>query len=203
MIIFLSVVFGLLAMLFFALANAYSKKLSQQLGATQTIFLRCFSALIILGFATAINFSGDIKWQYTILAVILGIFIYLPLLAFTHAIKYNPIGIIAPIAGTAPLVTVVLSTIFLGIVLTPIQWFAIILVLIANVAISADLKSWKNFKIIKTSNGVPLALAAAIGWGLSSFLLVPVANSLGPWLSAFFVELGVALAAGIHLKLTS
>ena len=109
----------------------------------------------------------------------------------------------APIAGTAPLVTVILSTLFLSVVLTPFQWFAILLVLIANVAISVDLKSWQNFKFIQTSNGIPLALAAAIGWAMFFFFLVPVADRLGPWLSAFLVELGVAIAAGIHLKITS
>ena len=203
MIIFLSVLFGLLSMVFYALANAYSKNLSQQLGAPLTIFLRCFTIVVILGFATALNYSGYVSWQYVIIAVILGILGYLPLLAFTHGIKNSPIGIMAPIAGTAPLVTVILSTLFLSVVLTPFQWFAILLVLIANVAISVDLKSWQNFKFIQTSNGIPLALAAAIGWGMFFFFLVPVTDKLGPWLSAFLVELGVAIAAGIHLKITS
>src|SRR6185503_12296975 len=40
-------------------------------------------------------------------------------------------------------------------------------------------------------------------WGLFYFFLVPSTRVLGPWLSALLVEIGVALAAGLHILLTS
>jgi len=130
----------------------------------------------------------------------LGIAGYLPVLAFTHAIKESPLGIIAPIAGASPVFTLLFSFLFLGVILHPIQWVAALLIVAANTAVSVNVRNWRNSDFLKMSSGVPFALVAAVGWGLFYFLLVPISKELGPWLAALCVEIGVTIAAGVHIK---
>jgi drug/metabolite transporter (DMT)-like permease len=197
-----SILFGLVSMVAYGLANAFSKPLSQKLGAAQTLFLRGFSISLILAIAAIPSFHYFSHWTVALAAVGLGIVGYLPVLAFTHGIKETPLGIMAPIAGTSPLITVILSFVFLSVFLKPAQWVAIVLVVAANIAISVDLRNWRQSNFLHKSSGIPFALAAALGWGLFYFFLVPVSKTIGPWLAALLVEVGVTIAAGLHVKLS-
>ena len=55
---------------------------------------------------------------------------------------------------------------------------------------------------MKLSSGIPFALIAAVGWGLFFFFLVYSVRALGPWVAAWVAEIGVTIAAGVHLALT-
>ncbi len=201
--VFYSVLLGMVAMLAYGLANAFSKPLSQKLGPAQTIFLRGFTILIILAVVAIPNYHYLSHWGTALLAIGLGMAGYLPVLAYTHGIKESPLGIISPIAGTSPLITVVLSVIFLGVVLHPGQWLAVIMVIAANVAISVDVKNLRQSNFLRVSSGIRFAIAATLGWGTFYFSLVPITKIIGPWLAALLVEIGVTTAAGLHLKLSS
>lgn len=199
MTILFSVLLGLLSMVAYGLANAFSKPLSQKLGSPQVLYLRGFTISAILAVASVTSYHHLSNWPVALAALGLGIAGYLPVLAFTHSIKESPLGIIAPIAGTSPLITVLLSVLFLGVGLQTGQWLAVALVVVANVAVSVDLKNWRQSKVMQLSSGIPYALFASIGWGLFFFFLIPTTNALGPWLAALLVEIGVTLAAGIHI----
>jgi drug/metabolite transporter (DMT)-like permease len=187
----------------YAFANAFSKPLSQKLGAPQTLFLRGFMIIIILGIASIPTYHYLSHWQVALEALALGIVGYLPVLTFTHGIKESPLGIVAPIAGASPLITVILSFLFLGVLLKPGQWAAIVLIIATNVFVSVDIRNWRQSNFLRSSSGIPFALAAAIGWGLFYFLLVPVTRVINPWLAALLVEIGVTIAAGLHIKFSS
>jgi drug/metabolite transporter (DMT)-like permease len=196
----LSVLCGLLSMFAYGLANVFSKPLSQKLGAPQTLFLRSFTILLILIIASIPTYHYLSHWQMAVAAIGLGMGGYLPVLAYTQSIKESPLGIIAPIAGSSPLVTVVLSCIFLNVALNSGQWIAVVLIMIANVTVSIDFKNWRQSRFLRMSSGIPLAVAAAIGWGLFYFFLVPVTRTMSPWLAALLVEVGVMLASGLHIR---
>lgn len=147
------------------------------------------------------HYSGH--WIVLVAAVVLGIIGYLPVLAFTQAVKESPIGIIAPIAGAAPLVTIVLSVLFLNVTLHLGQWLAVIMVVIASIAISVDPMNWRQSSLFKVSSGIPFAVAAALGWGMFFFLLAFLTKSVSPLLVAFLTEAGVMIAAGLHIKLSA
>jgi drug/metabolite transporter (DMT)-like permease len=129
----------------------------------------------------------------------LGVGGYIPVLAFTCGIRDSRLAVVAPIAATAPLITVLLSFGFLGVVIDPIQWIAIAMVVVSNVLVSVDLANWRQSNLLRLSSGVPFAIVAAIGWGVFYFFLVPSTRVLGPWMSAFVAEVGVTIAAGVHL----
>ncbi len=200
MTLLLSVALGLLSMLAYGFANAFSKPLAQKLGAPQTLFLRGLTLVSLLAVAAIPSYHNLSHWQIALAAILLGMAGYLPVLAFTHGIKESPLGIMAPISGTSPLITVLLSWLFLSLHLSSLQWLAITIVVGANIAISVNPRNWRNSSLLRRSTGVPYALMAAVGWGLFFFLFVPLSRSLGPWLATLLAEIGVTLAAGLHAR---
>ena len=203
MFITMAIVCGLVSMLAYGLANVFSQPLAQKLGAAQVLFLRGLTIMVVLGAGAALSHPAITHYKDIVLVVLLGIGGYLPVLAFTHGIKVSRISVMAPVAGTSPLVTVLLSFFILHMHIHALQWPAIFVVIGANIAMSVDLKNWRNSNIAQLSSGVPFALIAALGWGCFFFAMVYATRWLGPWLAAFLVEVGVTVAAGLHLLLTS
>ncbi|MGH7867918.1 MAG: EamA family transporter, partial [Candidatus Dormibacteraceae bacterium] len=184
--IIISVLFGLISMLGYGFANAYSKPLSQELGAAHLIFYRGLTISVVLGMAAIPNYPYLFHhWVAVALAMALGIAGYIPVLAFTHGIRRSRLSVVAPIAATAPLVTVFLSFAFLKVAIGQIEWLAIALVVLANVLVSVEFTNWRESNLFQLSSGVPFALVAAAGWGLFYFFLVPSTRALGPWMAAF------------------
>ncbi len=188
-------------MVTYGMALALSKPIAERYGTAQMAFLRGITIVVALTAAALPHITSSLQWHQALLALALGIAGYLPVLAFTHGLRRSPVGIMAPIAGTSSLVTILLAFIFLQVSLQPLQWLAIALVIGANIALSVDVKNWRQSRLLHAASGIPYAALAALGWGLFLFLLVPLSKSLGPWLAALLVELGVTLAAGLHIAL--
>jgi drug/metabolite transporter (DMT)-like permease len=199
--IFLAILLGLISMISYGLSSVYSQPLAKRLGAAQLLFLRGIVVSVILAIAAVMSHASFANLFEILLAIGLGVAGYLPVLAFTQGLKISRIGIVAPIAGTSPFVTVLLSALLLGITIHPLQWVAIIVIIGANVAMSIDLKNWRNSQALQLSSGIPYALIATVGWGCFYFFLIYATNWLGPWLSACLVEIGVTFAAGVHVLL--
>lgn len=197
-----AIICGLVSMIGYALANVSSQPLARRLGNAQIIYLRGLTVALVLAIASIPSVDRLDNFGYVLYALGLGLVGYLPLLAFTHGIKISRVGIISPIASTSPLVTVLLAFFILHSPLTGVQWLAVALVIFANISASVNLKNLKESNIANLATGVPFALMAAVGWGLFYFALVYPTRELGPWLSAFLTELGVTLAAGIHLLIS-
>lgn len=198
--VYTAIFFGLLSMLGFGFSNAFSKPLAKKYGPANVIFLRGIIISLILLVPALFHLdklSGHL--DFALFAVLLGIAGYLPVLAFTHGIKISRLGIVAPIASTAPLFAVILAQIFLNSPINTGQWLAIFLIIFANVYISFDVRNWRESNMLKLSSGIPYAMVAAVGWGLWSFLIFYPTRSIGPYLAAFFAEFGVTIAAGFHV----
>jgi len=196
-----AIILGLLSMVGYGLANTYSLSIAKKVGSARLLFLRGLTTCSVL-FLTAIpSLSKARDWRAVLATLLIGIFGYLPVLAFTQGIKVSRVSIVAPISGTSPFITVVLSALFIGTHLHTLQWTGIVLIVAANIAVSLNFKSLRSSNILQSASGIPFALAAALGWGLVFFMLIYPTRSLGPWLSAFMIEVGVMVAAGVHVCL--
>jgi drug/metabolite transporter (DMT)-like permease len=197
-----SVALGLLAMVSYGVAVALSPPLARRLGPARMLFGRGVAVCAVL-LAGALPGLWHLDAPAAAVGTLaLGVAGYLPVLAFTHGVRISRLGVVAPVAGTAPLVTVLLSAGVLGVPIAPVQWAAIGLVVAANATASADPGSGRG-QDARRAGGVGLALAAAAGWGVFFFLLIKATNALGPWLAGWLVEVGVTAAAGLHLLLSA
>lgn len=195
-----AILFGLISMFSYGLANTYSLPLAKRHGPARFLLLRGIVVCAILLVLAIPNLHYLSNWQAVLAALGIGIFGYLPPLAFTHGIKISRISIVAPIAGTAPFITVLLSVLLLNTHLHGIQWLGIAVIILANIAVSVNFRSLRSSNILKLASGVPYALVAALLWGLVYFLLIYPTRSLGPWVSALLLEFGLVIAATVHLK---
>lgn len=200
--IFLSIAYGLVAMSAYSLSIVWSQPLVKKLGSEQVLFLRGLVICAVLAIACVPVYHQHHNKLQIMFAFCLGIVGYIPVLAYMHGLRVSRVGIVAPIGATSALVTAVLAFAVLHTSIHTIQWAAIVLVIAANISVSIDLRDLRRSKGMQLSSGIPYALVAAIGWGLFYFGLVYPTQKLGPWLSAFIVELGVTFAAGAHIVLT-
>lgn len=195
-----SLLFGMMAMLSYGLMQVYSQPLAKRFEPARFIMLRGVVVCALLIAATAptlYKLAGG--WQAAIAAVAIGVFGYLPPLAFTHGIKVSRVSIVAPIAGTAPFITVLLAAVFLHMRLQGFQWVGIVLIVLANIAVSLNFRSLHDSNVLKLASGVPYGLIAAAGWGVVALLIVYPTRSLGPWAAALMMEIGVLAAAMAHV----
>lgn len=202
MTIFLSVLIGLASMLAYSLANVVSQPLVRKSGSAQVLYLRGLVISVILGLIVIPQYHHFHDTRHVLLALLLGIGGYIPVLAFMQGLRVSKVGIVAPIGATSALLTVVLAFLVLHTPLGAIQWAAIVMVIAANVAVSVNPKDLRSSNIMQLESGILFALIAAAGWGLFYFFLIYPTRVLGPWVSAFLVELGVTIAAGLHILVT-
>lgn len=185
----------------YGLANTFTRPIIHRLGAARMLWVRGLAIVALLAVAALPAYAHLANWKAALAAVGIGVFGYLPPLAFSHGIKLSRISIVTPIASTAPLITVILSTVFLHTKLHGLQWWGIGVVVLANVLASVNFRSLRDSNILKMASGVPYALVASVGWGVVAFLLVYATRWLGPWIASLLLEVGVVLAAAVHVWL--
>jgi len=198
------IIFGLIAMFGFGIANALVKIPTKKIGIIRTIFVRgIFSSLmlflILLFFLPETNFD----LTYIFIAVIIAIIGYIPLATFFKAIKSGKVGIITPIANSSIIFTVLLSIIFLKESLLATQILAILLIVVGIILTSINFKDLKNSNLFRLESGIPYALVSAILWGVVFFLLKIPVNVLGPILTSFIVEFGIMIFSILHIKVAN
>lgn len=197
----LGIVFGLIAMIGYGISNAISKVPAKILGSRKTVFFRNLMTSLILFIALLFFIKETVfSLEYIIIAIIISIIGYIPLVSFFQAVKHGKVGIVTPIANASIIFTVLFSIIFFKETLSQIQIFSIILIIAGIILISMDIKDWKNSELFNLKSGIPFALLAAFFWGIVFFLFKIPVLVLGAFLTAFLVEFGIAVSSYLHLK---
>jgi uncharacterized membrane protein len=107
----------------YGLGNVYAQPLAKRLGTVRSMFARGIVLCLLIGGTAIPSLLHPLDWSAVLAAFAMGVAGYLPLLAFTHGIKNGRLSVIAPIAGSSPFVTVLLSVLFLGAHLHLVQWW--------------------------------------------------------------------------------
>ncbi len=198
-VILFAILFGLLSMVCYGLANAFSQSLAKRLGPAQFLFLRGLTIVAMLAVVCIPTYAHSHNWPEVLFAFGIGFTGYLPPLAFMHGLRVSKIGIVAPIANAAPLITVLLSFFILNVPVHGVQWLAIALIVTANAATAINFRDFRQSNLVKLESGVPYGMIAALLWGAGAFLMIYPNRAIGPWQTALFAELGVTVAACIHV----
>lgn len=185
----LGIIYAIISMVGFGLANTVSKIAIKDIGAKQTIFWR--NLITSLGFLIVfLLFSSQYQLTliYFIVAILIGVLGFIPFYLFYKAQNIGKLGIINPIANSYMLFTVIFSVIFFGENLTLIQIFSIIVILIGLILISINFNDIKNSELIDMKKGIPLAFISCLLWGLTFTLFKIPVNLIGPILTSLIVD---------------
>lgn len=190
------ILFGILSMLGFGLSNALSQKLIRKIGEINAMVYQTLVTVIILFpvfFLYPLNFSFSL--YYTGIALIVALIGVIPFFAFYKALKVGKIGVVVPVSNSASLLTVALSMIFLGEVLTSVQMLAISAIILGVILISVKISDLKKRNV---AAGVPYALAASFFWGVYYFLLKFPVAVLGALFTAALTQLGILFFTALY-----
>jgi drug/metabolite transporter (DMT)-like permease len=185
----MGVISGIIALFGWGIADFLAAITSRKLGNFSTLFW-----VQVIGFALATPYFLA-NFQAFDLISIIGVLPYLIGVAFFQTIAYlsfykglqtGLVSVVSPIGDSFSLITIMLSTLFLGERLTSFQIGAVILLIVSIVLTSTNLNELFETKKLSVLTGVKEGLIAMLAWGISLFLIVPASQVLG-WFMPVYV----------------
>lgn len=191
-------VYGLLAMLLFGISTAVAKVSLRENNPVEVAFYMglvntVFYITLIAGLSKSINLQTEAV-RPTALIVVLS---YFPLLFLFRALAMEKVGLVAPITNSSVLFTIIFSFLFFAEKPKLAQAVAMSALILGLVLVTYKPEGGK----IGFSKGIKYAFGACILWGLLYSLLLIPNRSVGPIVTAFFIEAGVFVGAAVHLTL--
>lgn len=206
--LFTAFLFGLLAMVCYGISNFTVQPLTRELPGPVLVFYRnALLSSIILIFTILFSVFQVAPYHLSLKYVLIGLGVsligYIPYLALVRALKVGTLSVIIPVTNTTLVFAMLFSYLFLGEVLSLSSGFAILVMFIGLILVSvktfAAFSKFSSHAETLLSPGVPFALFASLTWGIMFTLWKIPAVGLGPMLSAFVLEFGLFIYAGIHL----
>lgn len=187
------ILYALLGMTMYGLSDVFAKLLINRFSRHMIMVARgalMIPALIIIASG---SFPIQLSWLllFTIVLSIAGFF---PFYFYLSAVKKGNLSIVAPIAKSAIIITVLLSMLLLKERLNTAQAILICFIIIGVMLLSMNIRALMAMRM-KMHSGVLPALAAALMWGVVYVAWKFPVQAYGPWFSAFMIETGVVVAA--------
>lgn len=135
-----------------------------------------------------IHFKLDVRKKSMWLSLGVGILGAGGQLALFEALKYGPGYLVLPMISVAPIVTVILSTIFLKERVSKLGLLGIALAFVALVCFSL---SGKTDESVKSSLWIVFAAVVFISWGIQAFVM-KLANNHTPDAESVFVYMAIS-----------
>jgi len=196
------IIFGLISLICWGLSNSFAPVVIKKLGPLKTTFWRYIWELILfvpIFFYFYKNFNFDLKW--ILITFVIAFIGYIPVLTFYKGLEIGKLGIVAPVANSSIIFTVLLSIIFFKESLNPLQILSIILIIFGIILISLNFSDLKSSEIFQKTSGLSWALITCLLWGLVFFLFKMPVNHLGPIFTSILLESIIAVYAGVQLKI--
>lgn len=193
MAIEIGILFAIVSMLSWGIADFFAKKSIDKIGYTKSLL---FNQAISLGpiFIYAMLFAKFPTFTTSLLLIsIVGAFTGIAgYLYFYKGLQKGNISIVSPLTSSWAVITSLLSIFIFGEQLTSIQIAGIVAIFAGIFLTSTNLKDLKNSINKGKTNGVFEALLAMIAWGISFVLLKFVVNMAGPiWATLLGRAIGI------------
>src|SRR3989344_6565231 len=194
----MGIIAGLLSMLGWGLSDFLGAVFSRKISYLLTIFwmqIAGFSFALIYFFINFSSLTSDITniLKFAPILAVCGFLNAAGYLAFFKVFKNGQISLVSPIGGSAILITVIFSLIFLNENPQSNQIMAIILIISGIVLISIDIKELFKIKKLNILPGVKEGLVAMFCWGILIFLLTIPSRTMGWFLTVFISRLFTVL----------
>jgi drug/metabolite transporter (DMT)-like permease len=215
------VIFGLVAALGWGLADFFGAVAGRRIGAFATVIIgQLLSAAFITVLMLASGRSASPLRDVAAFVAANGIATAIAYATHYRALELGPVAVVSPIGASYAVVGVVLAVIVLGERPDPLAYVGVVVTVVGSVLVSTDVPA-ALAGARQPAPGLPLAIIAAIGFGVAAFLLAYVVRHsdwiVGLWASrlaqvtcylplavarrAQLGRLRVAAAAGIAVAL--
>lgn len=191
---------ALISVFGFGISNAIGKKLSVDLSPRRGLVVRGVALLVV---SLPLLFFVDVQpvtYTGVMRAVMIAIVGYFPILFLYEGLRKGYVGIVVPLANTRSVLTLLLSAALLDILITPMQWVAMGMLVIAAVGISIPAKHTGEV-VVSSHQSVLYGSLAAVFWGVTFFLFTYSVAAVGPVWAAYITEIVVVVCAMVHMHM--
>jgi transporter family protein len=164
----------------------------------QSVDLVVLSALLLTPIPGLLEASGE-AWAAILVSGVLGTFAFF---CFYRALQLGPIAIVSPVFASYAAITVILSVLLIGERLSALATAGLVSTL-TGVTLASGGRGEGEAGGRRPRGGIPWAVAAAIAWGVSSYLIGRYAQETGWFLPVYgsrFVEFAVVGATALALR---
>ncbi len=183
----LGILFGIVAMLGWGIADFFAAKAVRKISVFKTFFWIEIATLITLLVPFLLFFEFPSLSFFDILLILIIAFLALiSVLSFYKGLQVGNVSIISPIAASAAVIAVILSLIFLNETLTILQTTAISMVIFGAILTSFKFHDLIRLRLKNIAKGVKYAVIAMFGWGIIFVLIDILVSRLGWFLPLLF-----------------
>ena len=151
--------------------------------------------VILLG-VTGIPWDGPA--DKLLIAFLSGLSLGAGFLCFFLGLKLEEASRAIAVTQVFPVYVALLAVAFLGESLNPVQWVALLLIVIG--AMQVSLRGGSGHMLPRLSRGLPFLLVAGIGEGVGFFLIKYAMEGLSLWTVMAFQQMGLLLAFGLFSR---
>jgi len=196
MAISLGILFGIITMLSWGVADFFVAKSVRQTSVAKTFLWSQMIGLIPFIIVYGLFFEFPVfSFSTFIIIVITTLLGFVGILAFYKGLQVGNIPIVSPIAASSAVVTVILSLIFLKESLSLFQGVGVGLAIFGAILTSFKFHDLIRFKVKNMSAGIEFAVVSMFAFGISFVLIDILISELGWFLPIFLLKvLGVFYA---------
>ncbi|MDO8740339.1 MAG: DMT family transporter [Candidatus Woesearchaeota archaeon] len=185
----LGIIFGIIAMIGWGVADFFAAKAVRKTGVLKTFLWSQIIGLILFFIIFSLFFKLPLLSFNTIgIISIAGFLGVISWLAFYKGMQIGKVSIVSPIAACWAVVTVILSLIFLNEKLTMLQAVGVGLAILGAVMASFKLHDLLKLRLKNIAIGVEYAIIALLGWGVYFVLIGFLAAELKWFLPIFLIK---------------
>jgi transporter family protein len=194
--------YGLGSAIGFGLADLFGAISTRRTGVLITLLVIQVVNIVVLSALLLTPIPGPLEasaeaWAAILVSGVLGTFAFF---CFYRALQLGPIAIVSPVFASYAAISVILSVLLIGERLSALATAGLVSTL-TGVALASGGRGAGETGRRVTWGGVPWALAAAVAWGVSSYLIGRYAQETGWFLPVYgsrlveFVGVGSAVLA--------
>jgi drug/metabolite transporter (DMT)-like permease len=191
--------FGLLAAACWGVADVLGAVVSRRIGSFASVVVGQTAGLIAVGVVALVSAPRIPELTLSLLWLpASGVMAGVAYLAFYRGLQLGPIALVSPIGAGYGAVSVGLAAVFMRERLDPWSWFGVVAALVGIV-----LTARRPGAVLRTKGGrrgVPYALVAMLGFGVSAFVIGSASQRLGWTASILLARIG---AFGLLLSLAA
>jgi uncharacterized membrane protein len=199
----IAIILGLTSLVAYGLSDYFGSKVAKRLGFFRAGFASRFMSFVLVA-VLFVLFSlrlPPIDFQTSILLAIWGIIDFAGMMAFFKGFEIGSVSVVAPLANSSSIVTVILLLAILKTPITGIEAVSVIAIISGAILVSFELKDLKRLKFNKLVKGSEYAVLAMFLLGFEGFLTVVLIKILG-WFVVVFLGYGLISAYGFLYAFT-